>query len=180
MFFTADGTEMDRTINTKEACFQYAFSRPREVCEVSHLLVNDREIAGWLSRHKMRDVLSVHHIHKRPKPIERNYWCNLIRISKAAHDWIHDVNPYAGELVCWKAKLQEECRRREWIEVTKEPGLSEVELPYFSFHLPTLNKVVTPFKDFRGRVEFLHQQCTQYVFATYADDLLKWIDGERS
>jgi hypothetical protein len=31
--------------------------------------------------------------------------CNLITICGYAHSWIHEADPIAGKIVCWRAKL---------------------------------------------------------------------------
>ena len=130
-----------------------------------------------MAGHARREVMEVHHIHKRPPPHDRNAFCNLIRISDAAHDWIHDVSPYSGELACWFAKLQKWKRAREWDEISGElPVGVEVGVcvDRLQWHIPTMNRIVEPFVSFQGRVEFLTDRAAG-EFKQYGEEIIEYI-----
>lgn len=42
--------------------------------------------------------------------VEANQTCNYLAICDEAHDWVHE-NKSAGEIVCWYAKWEKQCRR---------------------------------------------------------------------
>lgn len=161
---------------TAEACIEYYFSLSHNDCEVTKYLCVDKSAANWMSNHCFKRKMEVHHISGRPKPKERNYFCNLIRICDPAHDWIHDVNPVGGELACWVAKL----KKHKKAMVNRGVGMSpsrngEMRARFDDWHLPTLNAVVTPMVDYAGRVSYLTDKAKGTPFEKYGKEILDYI-----
>jgi len=153
-------------ITTGEACQQYAFANDGD-CQLTQYLVVDRDAARWMSNVRVSGM-QVHHIHKRRKAEEHNWWCNLIRIEKAAHDFCHDRNPIAGELACWYAK------KRLWeMQQLLYPGFIATDRRHTC--IAALNRIVKPFQSFAARIEHLRDKCRGTKFEHYGDELVMWL-----
>jgi hypothetical protein len=57
----------------------------------------DATSGGWL------ECPQTHHIIG--GPFRYDVPCNLITICGYSHSWIHEADPIAGKIVCWRAKL---------------------------------------------------------------------------
>ena len=146
-------------------------------CEVTRFVIEDREAAEWLSRGYAISGMDIHHIHGRPLPLECNYWCNLIRISKAVHAWGHDRNPYRLEICCWRAKAEKHKTVLDWLDLQNKP-LPCIE--NLDWHEPSLDRVVSPFASYVGRIEFLMEQCQSPVYFVHGQRVLQLVDEFRS
>jgi hypothetical protein len=163
--------------DTGFCCREYADYLTHDKCEVSYLLNRDEEYRKWLKVGTFVQKFDIHHIYGRPLPVERNYWCNLIRISKAAHMFGHDRSPRALEICCWLAKAEKHKHVLEWLEMLGKP-LPSVE--NYDFHEETLNRVVVPFSTFYGRVEYLTAECRGTPFESCGRQLLTLIEEFRA
>lgn len=159
--------------NTAFCCQEYSDSLTHDKCEVSYLLNQDEEAREWINRGQFLKRFEIHHIYGRSNKPESNYWCNLIRLSAAAHNFGHDRFPYGLEVSCWLAKFEKHQSVFEWLDMTNRQYPSTEN---YDWHEDTLNRVVVPFVSIRGRVEFLVDKCAGTTFERHGKRLLELMD----
>ncbi len=165
-------TKSSRSARTSNACGMYRASCDVD-CEVTPLLLVDRDCAKWMSNHKLSGN-EVHHILGRGKKPEYDFGCNLILVSKAAHAWGHDVAPHKLELACLAAKWQLHQRLLDKA-IRDRLAISE----YVGHWNPSaMNEICAPQKLLSGRIAYLAGSVEGTVFESYAAELTAVLIGE--
>ena len=127
------------------------------------------EIQRWLATVHL-DWTEVHHICGRSKHKAENDWfCNLILVDKAVHDWGHKNGP-KFELACYRAKL--EMRRQYEIRFGMPPelGTDQHELHWYP---KAMGRVLGHFDGVFGRISYLMEKLPSgSFFGWYGVELL--------
>ena len=153
------------------ACKAYAMDQPG-ICQVSHLVIPDREAARWMSTVHIPG-LQVHHIFGRGRRTEYSYWSNLILVENASHDWAHETgNSHSFRLACLIAKYRYGVDQMKWAEETGTIIAPE----YRHWFLPSLDVIAAPKCSLLGAVSALTNNVTG-IFAEYRKQLLEVLES---
>lgn len=160
------------------ACREYRESLSSDECEVWQYLRCDQSAVDWVRRHAFKDKMEIHHIKGRPLPTARNHWCNLIQVSDAAHDWGHDNSPLKFELACWFAKWKKHLANLDAEDTWMRNRLTDIERVHFDdWHIESLDRIVTPYINYGGRIAYLTTECQGTPFQRYGEQILKYLKG---
>jgi hypothetical protein len=141
-----------------------------DVCQVSHLLTPDEQVAKWMSGVQI-NRREVHHIFGR-KTAYAGYWTNLIVIENAAHDFGHDVSPHCLKLACLISKYQFGIEQMKFAEETG----TIIAPPYRHWYLPALDALSSPKCNLLGAVSTLTNN-VHGMFSEYRNQLLEVLEG---
>lgn len=155
--------------STSAACQQYRMDQP-DICQVSHLLIPDRDVARWMSNVKINQR-HVHHVMGR-HTVYQDLWCNLLVVEKAAHDWTHDVSPHCGRLACLFAKWKYGQEQERFAETTG----TIIAPQYRHWYLPALDALAKPKHDLLGAVSAMTNG-VHGIFADYREQLLDVLES---
>lgn len=104
--------KVDRKYETSQReKYLESVSRSKVYDEVWPIIRLDPDAAKWIERIKHLSHQTVHHIHGRGAAKRYHWFCNLIVVSQAVHQWGHDVSPACFELACLRAKMRSEAKR---------------------------------------------------------------------
>lgn len=162
-----------RETNTGERCREYAMQAATR-CEVFRYLAKDKDVSQHLPVNEYCGHFEIHHIHRRPLPVERDWFSNLIHVSAAAHRWLTD-HKYEGELACWYAKHEMHVKQL-MLNAAHNRELPE-DVSQHHWHVRTLDRICTGYAGFEGRLHYLLAQDVGPVFRGYGEELLKVLEG---
>lgn len=156
-----------------DSCREYVESLETDGCEVTAYLCDDAK--RWMATHGFKNKLEVHHITGRPGPEQRNNFCNLIRVSDAAHDWGHDVSPVKFELACFYAKWKKHLANLEKEDTGMRNRLSEEQRAAIDdWHLPSLDRCMTKASSYEGRLSVITNKLRGTHYAKFGRQILRW------